>query len=190
MGWSDVSMSLDGPIVESLVHHFADRWYARCTDFCVPANAGRNYILEQKYNAKDPGKYPKLHVPVLAGELPPRLGIGTEESSGLESMIGGLNQMGQRVGRHLHRFNPFNDMSEIGRSLPSETQLPHIQLTRRWVLIRLRLTLADQEQLHQVVFWARNRTLDCKCLYSCHWQRPALCVYREPGMCYHSPSTV
>lgn len=26
MGWSDVAVSLDGPIVGSLVHHFVDRW--------------------------------------------------------------------------------------------------------------------------------------------------------------------
>jgi len=27
MGWSDISISLAGPIVSSLLIHFADRWY-------------------------------------------------------------------------------------------------------------------------------------------------------------------
>lgn len=42
MGWSDISISLNGPIVHNLIDHFSDRW---------------NFILEQKYNGKDPGKY-------------------------------------------------------------------------------------------------------------------------------------
>ena len=27
MGWSDISISLSGPIVDSLAIHFVDRWY-------------------------------------------------------------------------------------------------------------------------------------------------------------------
>ena len=27
MGWSDVTLSMKGPIVNSLINHFADRWY-------------------------------------------------------------------------------------------------------------------------------------------------------------------
>ncbi|KAK7998141.1 hypothetical protein PG989_006181 [Apiospora arundinis] len=42
MGWSDISISLDGPIVSNLIDHFSDRW---------------NFIFEQKYSGKDPGKY-------------------------------------------------------------------------------------------------------------------------------------
>lgn len=45
MGWSDISISLNGPIVGSLLDHFVDRW---------------NFIWEQKYKDKDPGKYEKL----------------------------------------------------------------------------------------------------------------------------------
>lgn len=48
MGWSDISLSLSGPIVDSLLMHFTDRW---------------NYILGQKYVTQDPGKYAKLPVP-------------------------------------------------------------------------------------------------------------------------------
>lgn len=29
MGWSDVALSLNGPIVSDLVSHFVDRWYGR-----------------------------------------------------------------------------------------------------------------------------------------------------------------
>lgn len=27
MGWSDVALSMNGPIVSDLVAHFVDRWY-------------------------------------------------------------------------------------------------------------------------------------------------------------------
>ncbi|KAI1641239.1 phospholipase D/nuclease [Biscogniauxia mediterranea] len=42
MGWSDVSLSLNGPIVSNLVEHFKDRW---------------NFIFQDKYTKKDEGKY-------------------------------------------------------------------------------------------------------------------------------------
>ncbi|KAI0184402.1 phospholipase D active site-containing protein [Xylaria flabelliformis] len=42
MGWSDISISLSGPIVHNLINHFTDRW---------------NFIYDEKYNEKDPGKY-------------------------------------------------------------------------------------------------------------------------------------
>lgn len=29
MGWSDVALSMNGPIVSDLVAHFVDRWYER-----------------------------------------------------------------------------------------------------------------------------------------------------------------
>ncbi|KAM0251134.1 hypothetical protein ACHAQJ_008304 [Trichoderma viride] len=45
MGWSDVALSMNGPIVSDLVSHFVDRW---------------NYIFDAKYNEKDPGQYEKL----------------------------------------------------------------------------------------------------------------------------------
>lgn len=45
MGWSDISISLNGPIVSSLLDHFVDRW---------------NFIWGQKYKDKDPGKYEQL----------------------------------------------------------------------------------------------------------------------------------
>ncbi|KAH7328165.1 putative phospholipase D [Stachybotrys elegans] len=42
MGWSDVALSLQGPIVSSLIDHFVDRW---------------NFIFQEKYKNKNPGKY-------------------------------------------------------------------------------------------------------------------------------------
>ncbi|KAH8163618.1 hypothetical protein CIB48_g4634 [Xylaria polymorpha] len=48
MGWSDIAISLNGPIVSSLINHFTDRW---------------NFIFDEKYNEKDPGKYRRLEQP-------------------------------------------------------------------------------------------------------------------------------
>lgn len=45
MGWSDISISLSGPIVNSLIEHFTDRW---------------NYIFDQKYLARNENKYAPL----------------------------------------------------------------------------------------------------------------------------------
>ncbi|KAI0160996.1 phospholipase D/nuclease [Hypoxylon sp. FL1284] len=42
MGWSDIALSLRGPILGSLVHHFTDRW---------------NFIFSEKYSKRDEGKY-------------------------------------------------------------------------------------------------------------------------------------
>lgn len=48
MGWSDLSISLSGPIVHSLVYHFTDRW---------------NYIYDQKYRSWASDKYAPLEPP-------------------------------------------------------------------------------------------------------------------------------
>ncbi|RFU75968.1 phospholipase d [Trichoderma arundinaceum] len=48
MGWSDVALSMNGPIVSDLVSHFVDRW---------------NFMFDAKYNEKDPGKYERLSLP-------------------------------------------------------------------------------------------------------------------------------
>ncbi|KAK2059220.1 phospholipase D/nuclease [Colletotrichum caudatum] len=45
MGWSDVSISLSGAIVQNLADHFVDRW---------------NFIYGEKYGIKNPGKYQAL----------------------------------------------------------------------------------------------------------------------------------
>ncbi|KAL2266969.1 hypothetical protein VTJ83DRAFT_4246 [Remersonia thermophila] len=48
MGWADVSISLSGPIVESLAAHFTQRW---------------NFIFNKKYSTRDIGKYWLLEAP-------------------------------------------------------------------------------------------------------------------------------
>ncbi|OIW28351.1 phospholipase D/nuclease [Coniochaeta ligniaria NRRL 30616] len=53
MGWSDISISLSGPIVDSLIHHFTDRW---------------NYIFNQKYLARAENKYAPLERAVNRAE--------------------------------------------------------------------------------------------------------------------------
>ncbi|KAH9891450.1 phospholipase D/nuclease [Xylariomycetidae sp. FL2044] len=45
MGWSDIALSMNGPIVGSLLDHFTDRW---------------NFIFSDKYTKKDEGKYQLL----------------------------------------------------------------------------------------------------------------------------------
>lgn len=45
MGWSDISISLRGPVIEDLRRHFVDRW---------------NYIFDTKYYARNEGRYSKL----------------------------------------------------------------------------------------------------------------------------------
>ncbi|OTA94282.1 hypothetical protein M434DRAFT_394836 [Hypoxylon sp. CO27-5] len=45
MGWSDIAISLNGPIVDSLLEHFTDRW---------------NFIFDEKYTKKDTGKYERI----------------------------------------------------------------------------------------------------------------------------------
>ncbi|KAI1268919.1 phospholipase D/nuclease [Xylariaceae sp. FL1019] len=54
MGWSDISISLNGPIVHSLLDHFIDRW---------------NFIWDEKYNEQNPGKYRKFASPGSASNV-------------------------------------------------------------------------------------------------------------------------
>ncbi|KAL9105294.1 MAG: hypothetical protein Q9227_009509 [Pyrenula ochraceoflavens] len=51
MGWSDISISLEGPVVQDLRKHFVDRW---------------NFIYDEKYNVRKDVRYSKLslHGPV------------------------------------------------------------------------------------------------------------------------------
>ncbi|KAI5865152.1 phospholipase D/nuclease [Durotheca rogersii] len=47
MGWSDITISLKGPIVGSLIDHFKDRW---------------NFIFDEKYSKRDQGKYQRIEL--------------------------------------------------------------------------------------------------------------------------------
>ncbi|RMZ88745.1 hypothetical protein DV736_g4026, partial [Chaetothyriales sp. CBS 134916] len=48
MGWSDISVSLHGPCVDDLRHHFIDRW---------------NFIYSEKYNVRKDARYARLTDP-------------------------------------------------------------------------------------------------------------------------------
>ena len=45
MGWSDISLSLSGPVLEDLKAHFVERW---------------NFIYDEKYNVRRDARYSKL----------------------------------------------------------------------------------------------------------------------------------
>ncbi|EAQ87264.1 hypothetical protein CHGG_03883 [Chaetomium globosum CBS 148.51] len=105
MGWSDISISLSGPIVDSLAIHFTQRW---------------NFIFNKKYSTRDIGKYQLLQAPQAhRGAESHLLGDG-------EDYFGGLQN---RFSRHMHRF--LGDEGEAPRAAPHrESDGAHIQLTR------------------------------------------------------------
>lgn len=112
MGWSDIALSLSGPIVESLTKHFVDRW---------------NYIFRDKYKAKDGDKYSMLDITgreTRDGAEAPNNEDEDEESG----MFGGFG----RLQRHLHHgLNKFVGGEEDGGhgGIPRGHNL-QIQLTR------------------------------------------------------------
>ncbi len=53
MGWSDISISLHGPVVQDLRQHFVDRW---------------NFILDEKYNVRKDARYSRLSLAGHVGE--------------------------------------------------------------------------------------------------------------------------
>lgn len=97
MGWSDVSISLDGPIVNSLLIHFVDRW---------------NYIFTSKYGQRDKIEYAPLEPPASHSGQPV-----TEDSGAVGSDL--LGHLNQRFQRGVHRFID-NENEEGGQS--HETQ--------------------------------------------------------------------
>ncbi|KAK4041939.1 hypothetical protein C8A01DRAFT_14386 [Parachaetomium inaequale] len=103
MGWSDISISLSGPIVDSLAIHFTQRW---------------NFIFNKKYSTRDIGKYRLLEAPhAHPGAAQHLLGDG-------EDYFGGLQN---RFSRHMHRF--LGDQEEAPHQ-PQRSEGAHIQLTR------------------------------------------------------------
>ncbi|CAK7223389.1 hypothetical protein SBRCBS47491_005191 [Sporothrix bragantina] len=80
MGWSDISISLSGHIVSSLVTHFIDRW---------------NYIYNGKYISRHEG-YEKIPVPLKLHHVPDSvINAGETVYEGGQRFMGGLE-------RHLH----------------------------------------------------------------------------------------
>ena len=81
MGWSDVSISLDGPIVNSLLIHFVDRW---------------NYIFNSKYGKRDNITYAPLEAPTTHGQA----ASGDEGAVGSD-LLGRVNRRFLRGMSHL-----------------------------------------------------------------------------------------
>ncbi|KIH89408.1 phospholipase D [Sporothrix brasiliensis 5110] len=80
MGWSDISISLSGHIVNSLVTHFIDRW---------------NYIFNGKYVSRNEG-YEKIPFPLKLHHVPDSLrDTGESIYAGGQRFVGGIQ-------RHLH----------------------------------------------------------------------------------------
>ncbi|CAJ2514126.1 Uu.00g022450.m01.CDS01 [Anthostomella pinea] len=77
MGWSDIALSMNGPIVSSLLEHFSDRW---------------NFIWDDKYTNRDDGKYQRIS----AG--------GSTEPSGDEGRRHHFDDMQGHLNRGLQRF--------------------------------------------------------------------------------------
>lgn len=76
MGWSDISISLVGPIVKSLDLHFTDRW---------------NYIWSQKYNYDGNTKYQKLE-DSEASHAPPSRSLLEEGQYEAGQVFGGIQR--------------------------------------------------------------------------------------------------
>ncbi|KAM0432766.1 hypothetical protein ACHAPT_004468 [Fusarium lateritium] len=108
MGWSDVALSMNGPITSSLVDHFVDRW---------------NFIFKEKYAQKNPGKYQKLEAP------PPSFsGHRGGHSQGDDDYLGGLTEQFSRGMNKLMSFGDDDERRHHGhRSRDGDIR---IQLTR------------------------------------------------------------
>ncbi|KAK3687304.1 hypothetical protein B0T22DRAFT_478641 [Podospora appendiculata] len=107
MGWSDISISLSGPIVNSLAIHFADRW---------------NFIFNQKYLTRDIGKYQLIeleasHVPTPQRMIPE----GDDSFSGLH----------HHFGRRMRNFFEGGEEEQQEAPVVKSRDGAHIQLTRR-----------------------------------------------------------
>ena len=65
MGWSDISISLHGPVLQDLTRHFVDRW---------------NFILDEKYAVRKDARYVRLAFPGSVGgtsSRPQSSGVGS-----------------------------------------------------------------------------------------------------------------
>ncbi|KAI6363087.1 hypothetical protein MCOR25_006031 [Pyricularia grisea] len=113
MGWSDISISLSGNIVGSLLIHFAERW---------------NYLYEKKYRTRTDRDYKLIDVP--GAHAPPAPGLLPEG----EHLFGGLHR---HFRRHFDRYLQGQDSPQEhhnrsageGRDAGNGNEA-HIQLTR------------------------------------------------------------
>ena len=110
MGWSDLSVSLRGPIVQDLITHFAQRW---------------NFIYNEKYNVRKDVRYTRLALPDPSmGGAPPdqRHGAPPEGTFG-----GGFRS---RIEGEMQRFEPHHQRHHHAEGAPAPQGGVSIQLTR------------------------------------------------------------
>ncbi|KOS18345.1 Phospholipase D1 [Escovopsis weberi] len=106
MGWSDVALSLNGPIVNDLISHFVDRW---------------NFMFDEKYAAKDPGKYVKLQD--VRSEERPHDRSPDQGGGFYDRFTRGISDQMENLGlSSRHQYQGHDDASRNGAI--------HIQLTR------------------------------------------------------------
>ncbi|KAF4778183.1 hypothetical protein HER10_EVM0000993 [Colletotrichum scovillei] len=119
MGWSDVSLSLSGPIVANLADHFVDRW---------------NFIYGEKYGKKNPGKYQALGGGAANADAG-RIAENETESGGF---FGGgghtshlFGDLSDRINRGISRMAVSDDNQDDGpRRIDRGDRAANIQLTR------------------------------------------------------------
>ncbi|KAL2024546.1 hypothetical protein VTK56DRAFT_7589 [Thermocarpiscus australiensis] len=106
MGWSDIAISLSGPIVDSLVTHFTQRW---------------NFIFNKKYSTRDIGKYQLLEAPQPHRHIPQRMAHEGDD------FFGGMHH---HFSRHMHQFFGSEDDEDSSRGSHQRAERVQIQLTR------------------------------------------------------------
>ncbi|CRK17746.1 hypothetical protein BN1708_003027 [Verticillium longisporum] len=120
MGWSDVSLSLNGPVVESLTEHFTDRW---------------NFIFDEKYTHKNPGKYERIEFKPRHTHLGFHRRSGEHERGGFlkqdpSQLLGGLSdRFSKGVNKFMHDDSSSDEEKSSKRS-HRENEPAKIQLTR------------------------------------------------------------
>ncbi|KAI6785101.1 Phospholipase D1-like protein [Emericellopsis cladophorae] len=106
MGWSDVAMSMQGPIVDSMILHFVDRW---------------NYIWDEKYKNKDGAKYTRLQAD----------GLSTSGEQTTDDGANVLEDLTNRFSRGMNKFMHFGGQDgNDDAPRDDETERTKMQLTR------------------------------------------------------------
>ncbi|CRK25957.1 hypothetical protein BN1723_003311, partial [Verticillium longisporum] len=120
MGWSDVSLSLNGPVVESLTEHFTDRW---------------NFIFDEKYTHKNPGKYERIELKPRHSHLGFHRRSGEHGRGGFlkqdpSQLLGGLSGRFSKGVNKLMHDDSSSDEEKSSERPHRENELANIQLTR------------------------------------------------------------
>ncbi|KAL1619800.1 hypothetical protein SLS54_006396 [Diplodia seriata] len=124
MGWSDVALSMNGPIVADLQEHFTQRW---------------NYIFHEKYKIKNDGRFERLSVKKPAAQQEDNdLAYGEEQEGGygfrktFTSLSHHAHHGLERAGHHLGYGQEEGTEGEhhVGSNDRAGTGEAAIQLTR------------------------------------------------------------